>query len=231
MSTPLQTERVQRLYLQVAEQLRELIDGGTYQPGDRLPSERDLAGRLGVSRPTIREAIIALEIAGAVEVRVGSGVYITAQPAAAGDLAATGGAGPFEILEARRLIEAETCALAAERIDAAQLRELEALVEAMDGGDVGIEAAERADERFHCLIADAAGNSVLSANVAWLWGLRNESAISTHFHQRVRDEGVRPIVADHQAILDALRQRDPTAARAAMTRHLQRVFDHLMDGP
>ena len=88
---------------------------------------------------------------------------------------------------------------------------------------------EQADEKFHCLIAEAAGNSALSATVGWLWQLRNDSDISTHFHTRVRDEGDRPIVADHQAIFDALRARDEDASRDAMSNHLQRVIDHLME--
>ncbi|NND68603.1 MAG: FadR family transcriptional regulator, partial [Halioglobus sp.] len=99
--------KVQRLYLQVAEQLRALIDSGCFAVGERLPSERDLAQRFEVSRPTIREAMIALEIAGLVEVRSGSGVYVKARGGPT-SLAETADPGPFEILEARKLIEGET---------------------------------------------------------------------------------------------------------------------------
>lgn len=220
---------MQRLYIQVAEQLHQLIEAGAFSRGSRLPSERELATRFGVSRPTIREAMIALEIAGLIEVRSGSGIYVLEQAGSLDNLAETQEPGPFEILEARKLIEGETCALAAQRITTEQLQRLQGLLDEMAMENRKETITERADEKFHCLIAEAAGNSALAASITWLWQLRNESEISTHFHRRVRKEGGRPILADHQAILDALRARDPDASRAAMTRHLQRVIDHLLE--
>lgn len=224
----IQAIKVQRLYLQVAEQLQELIASNVFKPGGRLPSERDLAAQFEVSRPTIREAMIALEIAGVVEVRSGSGVYVLDTRAKPGKLD-NQGPGPFEILEARRLIEGEACALAAERISEEQLVQLEQLLADMEQENQRQDVTEKADEQFHCTIAEAAGNSALSGSIVWLWQLRNESEISTHFHQRVRQEGSRPIIADHRTILEALQQRDPAAARQAMTNHLQRVIDNLLD--
>lgn len=229
MSSTIQAIKVRRLYLQVAEQLQNLIANGTYTAGARLPAERDLAERFGVSRPTIREAMIALEISGLVEVRSGSGVYVLEQAGGPARLEDSEAPGPFEILEARRLIEGETSALAAERISAEQLAELEQLLAEMERGDLPVVDAELVDQRFHCLIADASGNSALSATVAWLWQLRNESRISTRFHQRVREEGSRPIVDDHRHILRALANGDASAARIAMAAHLQRVIDSLLD--
>jgi len=226
----IQAVKVQRLYLQVADQLMELIGQGTPAPGERLPSERDLAEQFGVSRPTIREAMIALEIAGLVEIRSGSGVYVVETAGNSLPVAQDQGPGPFEILEARRLIEGEACALAAERLSDEQLSELEALLKEMEQENLQQNATEKADEKFHCLIADAAGNSAISATVNWLWQLRNESVISTHFHQRVREEGSRPIIADHRKILAALKEGDPAAARSAMRKHLQRVIDTLLAG-
>lgn len=225
----IQAVKAQRLYLQVAEQLMSLIRGGHLAPGERLPSERDLAERFGVSRPTIREAMIALEITGLVEIRSGSGVYVMQASNIAAPLTEDQGAGPFEILEARRLIEGEVCALAAQRISSGQLEKLEALLVDMGRENQQQNMTEKSDEEFHCLIADAAGNSAMSAAVNWLWQLRNESAISTCYHQRVREEGSRPIIADHRRILEALKARDPGAARDAMAVHLQRVIDTLMD--
>ncbi len=229
MSNPIQAIKVQRLYLQVAEQLRRLISDGTFSAGSRLPAERELASQFGVSRPTIREAMIALEISGLVEVRSGSGVYVLEQGDKAAPLEDSEAPGPFEILEARRLIESEACALAAARIDAAQLEALQRSLETMRQDDLPVEQAEAADQRFHCLIAEASGNSALSATVAWLWRLRNESEISTRFHHRVRSEGSRPILEDHQRILQSLRDGDAGAARAAMAGHLQRVIDNLLE--
>lgn len=229
MNIGIQTIKVQRLYLQVAEQLQGMVESGTLEAGSRLPSERDLATQFGVSRPTIREAMIALEIAGLVEVRSGSGVYVLEQGDNPGIVSEMQGPGPFEILEARKLIEGETCALAALRISAEQLIRLQELLDEMAEENRQEHITEKADEKFHCVIAEAAGNSALSATISWLWQLRNESEISTHFHQRLREEGDRPILADHQAILEALKAGDADAARAAMSGHLQRVTDHLLE--
>lgn len=224
----IQRIKVQRLYLQVAQQLQDLIASGVFCKGERLPAERDLASQFGVSRPSIREAMIALEIAGLVEVRSGSGVYVLEQGSSPGKIADSQAPGPFEILEARKLIEGEVCALAAERISDEQLQTLQVLLDEMAAENLQQSITEKADEKFHQLIADAAGNSALSTSIVWLWELRNESEISTRFHQRVREEGSRPIVSDHQGILDALAARDSEAARQAMTHHLQRVIDELL---
>ena len=220
--------KVDRLYLKVAEQILDYIRAEDIEPDQRLPSERDLASQLGVSRPTVREALIALEITGSVEIRSGSGVYVIERPADSRLQAPDRGPGPFEILEARRLVESEACALAAERIGDAALEQLEALLEAMRLENQQETATEAADESFHCLIADACGNSALASTIRWLWQLRNQSEISTHFHQRIRAEGIRPIIADHEAIIGALKQHDPAAARQAMDKHLQRVIKHLL---
>lgn len=229
MTTQIQAIKVQRLYLQVAQQLERLIASGEFEVGKRLPAERDLAGQFGVSRPTIREAMIALEIAGLVEVRSGSGVYVTGDKARPGKLGEDQEPGPFEILEARRSIESEACALAAERISESQLTELARLLDEMQNTDQSAEDAEALDHRFHCIIADACGNSAIAATIVWLWQLRNESEISTRFHRRVRQEGSRPIIEDHRSILAALSDRDAKKARMAMAGHLQRVIDTLMD--
>lgn len=225
----IQAIKVQRLYLQVARQLQDLISSGALEAGQRLPSERDLAERFEVSRPTIREAMIALEISGAVEVRSGSGVYVLGRGDKTVKVSVEDAPGPFEILEARRVIESEACALAAERISDQQLDRLAELLAAMEQENQQEDAAEKADQQFHDCIAQAAGNSAICATVGWLWELRNDSEISTRFFQRIREEGVRPIIADHRAILEALQQRDPAAARQAMISHLQRVIDNLLE--
>src|SRR5512140_2207883 len=104
---PLQAVESRRLYRQIADQIAALIEKGEYGAGERLPPERDLARQLGVSRPSVREALIALEVEGYVDVRVGSGVYVTgpSQPARSAPLAAD--SGPFELIRARSLVESE----------------------------------------------------------------------------------------------------------------------------
>ena len=121
------------------------------------------------------------------------------------------------------------CALAARRIDPQQLADLRKLLNAMQDAAQSVEQAEAIDQQFHCAVAEASGNSAISATVSWLWQLRNESEISTRFHQRVREEGSRPILADHERILDALADGDGERAREAMASHLQRVVDSLME--
>src|SRR5512133_409123 len=113
---PLQTVEPQRLYRQIAEQLRKLMAGGEFATGSRLPAERDLAKQLGVSRPSVREALIALEVEGWVEVRTGSGVYVLERARRVpGKRAKVPAAewGPLELIRARRVIEGEIASLAA----------------------------------------------------------------------------------------------------------------------
>jgi DNA-binding FadR family transcriptional regulator len=85
--------------------------------------------------------------------------------------------------------------------------------------------SEEADQRFHCIIAEAAGNSALASVVRWLWALRNRSVISTYFHQRVREKGVHPSIEEHVDIFNAVKARDPDAARQAMMTHISNAIE------
>src|SRR5256885_13049232 len=110
---PLQTIAPRRLYRQIADQLRALIERGEFPVGSRLPPERDLAVQLGVSRPSVREALIALEVEGLVEVRVGAGIFVAMpRPVPVAD-PSNEAPGPFEHLRARWLLEGEIAAEAA----------------------------------------------------------------------------------------------------------------------
>ena len=117
--TPIEVS--ERLYVRVARRIADLVARGEVQPGDKLPSERDLAEMLKVSRPTIREAMIALEVSGLIEVRTGSGIYVRAHPDPSLDLVRDDGIGPFDILELRLMVEPDAAALAAERMTDAQI--------------------------------------------------------------------------------------------------------------
>ena len=111
---PFHSIEPRRLYRQIADQIRTLIRSGEFPAGARLPPERDLAKQLGVSRPSVREALIALEVEGLVEVRIGSGIYVQGGSEARGPNGAhEAQAGPFELLRARHVIESECAALAA----------------------------------------------------------------------------------------------------------------------
>ncbi|WP_353805629.1 GntR family transcriptional regulator [Pseudomonas sp.] len=105
-----------RLYQQIADQIRELIDGGEFVPGTRLPAERELAQKLGVSRPSLREALIALEIDNTVEIRMGSGVYVSAEALQTAHHTKSLGDSPSELMQARAALEGATIVLAASRM-------------------------------------------------------------------------------------------------------------------
>ena len=158
---PIEAVSSKRLYRQIADQLSELVRRGEFKPGDRLPSERDLSQQFNVSRASVREALIALEIDGLVDVRVGLGVFVNAAPAANSQTAALGEPGPFEVLSARYLIEGETAAMAARdgsARDHARIREtLQLMDEEVKASGVGLNA----DALFHLRIAEASGNSCL----------------------------------------------------------------------
>lgn len=219
-----------RLYEEISQKLAKAIAAGDYDVGDRLPSERELAQTFGVSRPTVREAIIALELDGLVEVRLSSGVYVLNRHPPQGHEAVKD-IGPFELLEARRAIEGEACALAALRIDDAQLHQLTELIAEMrdDNRHNEIIMSEGADRRFHELIASSTQNSGIIAAVQMLWDARARSPQSHLMDDKGRARGLKPPIAEHAAIVRALRQHDPEAARAAMHEHITRVIEHMLE--
>ena len=158
---PLKTVEPQRLYRQIAEQLRGLIAKGEFPPGARLPAERELAQQLGVSRPSVREALIALEVEGLVEVRMGSGIYVREQPAPAAPAAAVSAEPPLETIRAREVIECELAARAATSMKAAQLRGLREAIRLMQHEAAQGQLPTQGDRLFHVRIVEASGNPVL----------------------------------------------------------------------
>ena len=219
---PIDTQ--ERLYVRVARRIAELISSGEVKPGEKLPSERDLAEMLKVSRPSVREAMIALEVSGLIEVRTGSGIYVTKAAPGQSDslpaIVADDGIGPFEILEMRLLIEPEACALAAERISPAQLAQLRAHYESMQNTN-GTPEMETHDGAFHRLIAAATENTAIEKTVSWLWELRRQSELSRGFHRLIIEEGTYPVLDEHEQILLALEAKDADRARLAMRAHLE----------
>lgn len=219
----LQVIKTERLYVKVAEQLSKLVSDGAVLPGQRLPSERDLAEKLNVSRPTIREAMIALELSGIVEIRTGSGIYVTdKKPFVTSE---DKGVGPFEILEIRTILETEACALAAKNITDEQITQLKATVIEMEEEEKRPDNSEKADGKFHIIIAEASQNSAISSVVSWLWQLREQSDLSSAFAARLRKGGVHPSIQDHKDIVTALEKRSPTKARKAMKIHLENATE------
>lgn len=225
-SLQLEVVKNDRLYMKVAEQLRKLIENEVIKPGERFPSERELAEQLGVSRPTVREAMIALELTGVIEIRSGSGIYASISKPSKKLVLDDTGIGPFEILEIRLILEAEACALAAARISESDLELLRQALRDMEEEEKLPDASQKADQTFHEIIARSSQNSAIESVVGWLWTLRNESMLSTSFLERIRSEGIHPSISEHQAILSALENRDADAARDAMRRHLESATEN-----
>ena len=216
-----------KLYQQAAAAIAALIQRGDYRPGQRIPSERELAEEHNVSRPTIREALIALEVTGLVRSRHGSGIFVVDSPPA-GALSLSLDIGAFELTEARRLFEGETAALAALSITDDDLDRLDALIAQMERENLEKVAGERADREFHLVIARATGNSAILSVIESLWDARYSSPLCAHMLDRARSAGVQPRIDEHLVIIKALRERDSAAARLAMRDHLERVIDGLL---
>jgi len=218
----------QRLYQQVADSIRKQIQSGAMPAGSRLPSEKLLAQQLGVSRPTVREAMIALEIAGLVEIRTGSGSYVRHRDSIAAPSVDTG-PGPIELLNARILIEGEIAAEAAQRATPEDLEEIAGTLTEMASIIARGEHSRSADQNFHVSIARASGNDVLASIVGELWA----GMFSPLFHQfSERTRLVRrqdAALHEHRAIYAALRTHDALGARAAMRHHLMQVQAVLAD--
>ena len=210
-----------RLYRVVADRIQQLIRDENIPSGERLPSERDLATKLAVSRASLREALIALELGGVIEVRGGSGVYVS-EPAEAESKVPEAGPGPFEVLSARRLIEAEIAAIAARvATDGAIDAILKAVLE-MEASHANKASNEQADRNFHLAIARATGNSALVGSLSYLWDQRGHlwHRLKEHFQtEELRQETLK----DHRNIFEAIASHDAAAAKKAMRAHLERV--------
>jgi GntR family transcriptional repressor for pyruvate dehydrogenase complex len=210
-----------RLYQQIADRVRSLIQDENYGPGSRLPSERELAQQLGVSRPSLREALIALEIEGAIEIRMGSGVYVLS-PVRSGPQQTSPplGESPIELMEARATIESAVILRAATAFTDTALSRLRNLLASMA---LEIEEGRKPmeqDRQFHLAIAELSGNAILTGIIANLFDERH-SPMSDHIRGRFETPQTwASALAEHEAIVAALEARNPQAAQAAMYLHL-----------
>ncbi|MFG6488481.1 FadR/GntR family transcriptional regulator [Roseateles sp. BYS78W] len=210
-----------RQYQLVADRIRALIDAEGIGVGSRLPAERELALQLGVSRPSLREALIALEIDGRVEIRGGSGVYVCALPAGSADGATSPlGDSPAELMHARMVLEGAVITLAAARVTKAGLQRVEEALTAMREDHALGRKPVDADRRFHLSIAEMAGNSVLSEMVGTLFDGRHGPIAARMSGQVESTRTWQAAVSEHEAIYRALEARNPQAASAAMCSHM-----------
>ena len=218
---PLQAVENRRLYRQIADQLAGLIERGEYRPGARLPPERDLAKQLGVSRPSVREALIALEVGGLVEVRIGSGVYVLERPPArVPEATLPEDSGPFELIAARSLVESECAALAAKHATRAQVRAIEEALEHMAAEHERGAMPLGQDREFHLRIAEASGNSALGLVVRTLWEQRTGPLFRRLEHHYDTPTLWQVALREHRQIVAAIARHDAAAARSAMRRHM-----------
>lgn len=212
-----------RLYQSVAEQIVTMIEDGIFPPNSRLPGERELAGQLNVSRVTVREAEIFLQAQGIIQVKTGSGAYVLDPSNHNGRLPDVSA---FELTEARTLFESEAAALAARDISDETLGLLEQYLQELGSNDG---KAELADRDFHRTIASASGNAAVRYVVEMLWRIRMESKEVRQVYDAVCHDDAEEREAEHRAILDALRARDPAAARNAMREHFRRLIKSMLD--
>ena len=222
---PLQAVEPQRLYRQIADQLRTLIQSGEFVAGSRLPAERDLAKQLGVSRPSVREALIALEVEGWVEVRTGSGVYVqdrTQHTQSAEKTIATTEWGPLELIRARRVVEGEMAAIAALQAKRKHLDAMrQALADMTRDASAGVLPLE-GDRAFHSAIVESTGNVVLVETVHSFWDSRRGPLFTRLGGYFETVQSWRSAIAEHTAILDAIVAHDAPGARAAMHAHMDK---------
>nr|WP_210341813.1 FadR/GntR family transcriptional regulator [Rhizobium setariae] len=217
----MKTIEPRRLYQQVADQIRQLIYRGRFEAGTRLPSERDLAQQLGVSRPSLREALIALEIDGTVEIRMGSGVYVCPERERPPLPTGLVGESPSELMQARAIVEGSAALMATARMTPETLSILRQSIDAMR---IEIEQGRKAldqDRLFHMTIARQTGNTVIARFIGELFDERHSpigEKLQTWFESR---ETWSLALAEHEAIYAAFEARDPLLAQSAMHAHLE----------
>ena len=214
-----------RLFHSVAEQITDLIKDGVFPVGARLPGERELAERFGVSRVTIREAEIALQAIGRIEIKTGSGVYVSDKPP--GDHSQLPDVSAFELTEARSLFEAEAAALAAQNISDEDIAKLGRFI--MEMGSKDEDVSTKADQQFHITIAEASGNAAIVHTIKSLWRMREELPEVKAAYESVCELDTSTRTNEHQDIYDALATRNPLAARQAMRSHFRRLIEAMLD--
>lgn len=212
-----------RLYTQVADQIEQLIADESLHPGDKLPGEREMAERMGVSRTVVREAIRVLGVRGLVQVKTGCGTYVQ-EPSAKDAAASIGrflklrqGDAPFaHVHEVRSMIELETAGLAAERATDDDIGRLERTIEGMAAHRQDLDAYIKCDHAFHEGLAEATHNSLFNVLLGPISDLLHQVILVSVQAPGALDVGL----SHHRNILAQVQRRDPQAARQAMREHL-----------
>lgn len=215
-----------RLYKEVGAKIKKQLLSGIYKIGDKLPTERELTETFGVGRTVIREALILLEVEGFIEIRKSSGIYVIKNEIGM-DSFLTGKVGPFELLQARQLIESTIAAFAATQIVKSDLEKLNDVLE-QEKEYLDLPPNEELDRYFHCLVAGATQNALLTDLVRYIWDVRKRDPIWQELKQQDEQrEYSQRGYEEHKAILQALQRKDPMAAKLAMWQHLENINDRV----
>lgn len=212
-----------RLYQQLAAELKRRLEQGLYQVGEKLPAERFIAEEMGVSRTVVREAIIMLEVEGYVEVRKGSGIHVVSlsqqNRIATSSQLEFANFGPFELLQARQLIESNVAEFAATQVTRQDILQLMAIQTQARKEDRFRDSEW--DMKFHVQIALATQNSALAAIVEKMWLHRLHNPYWLKLHEHIDEKSIESWCDDHDNILKALMRKDPAASKLAMWQHLE----------
>ena len=213
-----------RLYISVFNEISSLIKSGEFPVGSRLPTERELSARFNVSRPTIREAIIALEAKEQVSVKANSGVYVLGNNLASDEFSREISA--FELLEARVMMEGEAAALAARMITPDELNELAAALSVIQREGVEDYSSSGADRKFHTIIARATHNRVIVKQIMYLWDIQENFDHINYAHRSVcAHDASSSRIEDHEAIYNAIAAGNVSEARQAMRSHFSDLLE------
>ena len=229
---PVETEKI---YLKVVDQIVQLIREGRFKPGDRLPPERTVAEQMGISRPTVREAVAALEVIGVLEIKPGQGTFVTSADFEGLRSKAYSTfldeRSPYEIMEVRKAIESYAAALAAERGTPEQIAEIGQAVQAIsDTATENQEWNEVADRQFHEALGKASGNGVLADVCNILLDMCQQKVLA-----RLKELGrhvpgsLEKNVEEHSQIYEAIRARDPKAAQNLVWQHFENAEHDIFD--
>ncbi|MBI0330119.1 FadR/GntR family transcriptional regulator [Burkholderia plantarii] len=237
---PFQPIETKRLYSQIAAQITELIEAGEFIVGERLPAERDLSARLGVSRSSLREALIALEIEGTVEVRSGSGIFVrqrganaaaaaapAPQSAAMAPAARMQAVSPFDVIRARAYLEPEIAVQAVRHASDAQIETVLGWLDRLRGSKVGDPQLNEYDRQFHLSLAEASGNSAYVVLLDQLWIHRTTPLYMTLEQHFLSAPWWAESMEEHEEIYAALNERDVRRISLAMGLHMQHAEQRL----
>ena len=208
----------------VAQQIMGLVIDGTWGPGDKIPSEQELMGKLEVGRTPVREAMAALSIVGLLVTQQGRGTFVSKTfsefiDAIAGWSVLIGSKDLGNLMEVREPLEITAAGLAAQRATTEDIASIHQTLVDLESHAEDAEAQARADLGFHEAVSRAAGNPVLSHIMLSLRGLMRENMVVAT-RVTLEQEIITETIAGHREVLQAIRNRDPQSARQAMQKHI-----------